>query len=68
MRNEPKRTTFTSSGFGLLQMVLELEVERCTSKDVRDLNGVDCEIPHRLEMGTMHFSQGCRNLSQTDAF
>ena len=44
IHNRPKRTISTSSGLGLLQMVLELDIRQCGSKD--------CEIPHQLKRGT----------------
>ena len=50
----PKRTISASGGLGLLQMVSELDTERCVSKDARPPRGVDCEISHRLETRTKH--------------
>ena len=47
--NRPKCTISVKSGFELLQMVLELDIERCASEDVGPPKGVDCEILHRLE-------------------
>ena len=41
IRNGRKRTIFISSGFGLLQMVLEPDVEWCVRKEV------DCNIRPR---------------------
>ena len=51
IRNGPKRIIFVSSGFKLLEMVLEPDTERCASKDTGPPRGVDCEIPHQLERG-----------------
>ena len=34
IRNGPKRTISASGGLGRLQMVSELDTERCTSEDV----------------------------------
>ena len=42
-------TISVSGGFGLLQMVLELDIRRCASEDARLLRGMDCEIPCRME-------------------
>ena len=50
--NVPKQTISVSGGLQLFQMVLELDSRRCANEDARPLNGVDCEILHRLERGT----------------
>ena len=46
IRNVSKRTISTSCELGLLQMILELDNERCASENVGPLKVVDCEIPH----------------------
>ena len=66
--NGPKRTIFVSSGLGLLQMVSKLDFGRCASEECWALEGMDCEVPHRLERGTKHSLLGCGNLSLADAF
>ena len=55
IRNEPKRIISASGELGLLQMILELDTERCASEDARSPKRVDCEIPPRLESGTKTF-------------
>ena len=55
VRNGPKWTIFASGQLGLLQIVSELDTERCASKDARPPRGVDCEILHRLEKETEPF-------------
>ena len=55
IRNGPKRTMFASGEVGLLQMVSELDTERCGNEDAGLPRRVDCEILHRLEKGTKHF-------------
>ena len=50
-----QNTISASSGFGLLQMVSELDIERRVSEDIELPREVDCEIPHGLERGTKHF-------------
>ena len=55
IRNEAKRTIFTSGELGLLQMVLELVIGRCANGDAGPPRGVDFEILHRLERGTKPF-------------
>ena len=52
IRHGPRRIIFVSCGFGMLQMVLEPDTERCGNKDVGTLRGVDFEIPRQLEGGT----------------
>ena len=47
--NGPKQTISTSDGLELLQMVSKLDTGRCVNEDAGP-QGVDCEIPHRLEM------------------
>jgi len=42
-----------SSGLGLLQMKSELVTRRCASEDSWHSEGVDSEIPDRLERTTM---------------
>ena len=54
IRNWQKQTISVNGKLGLLQMVLEPDTGWCASKDAGP-RGVDCEIPHRLEMGTKHF-------------
>ena len=39
IRNEPKRTIFVSGGLGLLQMVMEPDIEQCASVDVGPQGG-----------------------------
>ena len=48
-------------GFGLLQMISELDTEQCVNENARPSMRVDCETPHRLERGTKHFLNGCEN-------
>ena len=38
-----------STGLGLLQMLTELVTRRCASEDTWPSEGVDSEIPHRLD-------------------
>ena len=52
--NGPKRTISTSGGLGLLQMVIEPDIELCANVDAQSTRGVDCVIPHRLERGIKH--------------
>ena len=54
IRNGLKRTITASYGLKLLQMVSESDTGQCGSEDAGPSRGVDCEIPHRLERGTMH--------------
>ena len=58
IRNGPKRMIFVSGGFGLLQMVLESDTERCASEDAESSRGMDCEIPHWSKKGTKHSLYG----------
>ena len=53
-RESPKRTISASGGFGLLQMILELDIGQCVNEDVGPPRGLDCEIPHQLERGMKH--------------
>ena len=48
----PKRTTSTSDGVMLLQIVSKPDTRRCASKDAGSRRGVDLGVPHRLEKGT----------------
>ena len=34
IRNEPKRIICASGGFGLLQMILELDTEQCVNENI----------------------------------
>ena len=54
IRNGQKQTISVSGKLELLQMVLEPDTGWWASKDAGP-QGIDCEIPHRLEMGTKHF-------------
>ena len=54
IRNGSKRTISASGGLGLLQMILEFDIEWCTSEDTGLQRGVDCEIPYQLERRTKH--------------
>ena len=55
IRNWLKRIIYVSSELGLVRMVSELVTGWCASEDARPSRGVDCEISHRLEKGTIHF-------------
>ena len=47
---------YLATGYGVLQVVLEPNPDRCVNEDV-ELPwgvGVDCEIPHRLVRRTKH--------------
>ena len=52
--NGPTWTIFTSGELRVLQMVSKLDTGQCARKDVRPPRRVDCEIQHKLEMGTKH--------------
>ena len=54
MCNRPKQTISASGEFGLLLVVAELDIGLRDSEDAMPLRWVNCEIPHRLEMGTKH--------------
>ena len=54
IRNEPKWTITVIGGIELLQMISELDTERCAIKDTEPPRRVDYEIPHWLERGTKH--------------
>ena len=67
MRNEPKRTIFASGGFGLLQMVWKLGIERCASEDAGQGGWiVRSHIGWREERNIAYKS--CGNLSLVDVF
>ena len=54
IHNGPKQTISASGGLGLLQMVSKLVTGQSISEDAWLPRGVDCEIPHQLEMRTKH--------------
>ena len=54
----PKWTISIVGGIGLLQMVSEPDIERCTRP-----RGMNCEVLYQLERGTK--SSGCENFSVT---
>ena len=60
-----KRTIFTNSGLGLLQMASEADTKLYAS-EVAGPNGVDCEIPRRLEKNKTFFIR-VWNLSLVDS-
>ena len=53
-RESRKRTILANGKLRLLQMVSESDTEQRASEDAGPPRGVDCEIPRRLERGTMH--------------
>ena len=65
IRNGLKRTISANGGFGLLQIVSELDTGWCASENASP-KGMNCENSHQLDRGTKHFLKGCGNLSLLD--
>ena len=55
IRNWPKRIIFASGRLGLWQVVSKPDTGQRASEGAGPPRGVDCEIPHRLEMETKYY-------------